>query len=316
VEHKQVTRVLMGAAALLVTSLALAKAPAELKIPGTGVFPESLTSSRNGTVYIGSAGLGQVYKIAPGKDTAEVFIKPGTGGIHQVFGVFADDKTNTLWLCTNVFGGPPGAAPVPGALHSFDLKTGAAKNRYEFPAGGMCNDIAVGKDGVVYASDTQGMQVLRLAKGSNKLEVWAGNGAFGPPGGVLDGIAVVDGRVIVNTLLTSKLFAVSVAADGKAGAVQELKLSSPITRPDGMRSIGGNALLSTDGNGLIQRVVIKGDEAQVTTVKKDLDGVVAVTVVGKMAYALEGQLGIMMARPGGPPPPKEKAYHAVGFELK
>jgi hypothetical protein len=201
-------------------------------------------------------------------------------------------------------------------LHSFDLKSGAPQSHFDFPAGGMCNDIAVGGNGSVYATDTQGMQVMRLAKGTNKLEVWAGNGAFGPPGGVLDGIAFVNGRVIVNTLLTSKLFAIPVKDGGKAGIVKELKLSNPITRPDGMRSYGGKGLLTTDGNGLIRRVVIKGEEAAVTTVKDGLDGVVAVTVVGDMGYALEGQLGIMMARPGGPPAPKEKPYRAVGFPLK
>lgn len=44
-----------------------------------------------------------------------------------------------------------------------------------------------------------------------------GNGAFGPKGGALDGIAVFGNRVIVNTLLTSKLFSVPIQADGKPG---------------------------------------------------------------------------------------------------
>jgi hypothetical protein len=298
-----------------VAAPAVVASPAEILIPGTGVFPESITSTSNGTVYIGSAGKGEVYRVAPGGATAEPFIAPSTGGIKQVFGLLADESTNTLWLCSNLMGGAPGAAPVPGALHSFDLTSGSAKSSYAFPAGGMCNDIAVGGNGDVYASDTMGMQVLRLPKDGAALEVWSAKDAFGPPGGVLDGITVVDGRVIVNTLITSKLFAVEVGADGKAGAVTELKLNQPLTRPDGMRSIGAGTLLSTDGTGKIQSVKIAGDMAEVTTVKDGLDGVVAVTAFGKQAYALEGQLGIMMARPGGPPPPAEKPYHAVGFTL-
>jgi hypothetical protein len=290
--------------------------PMEIAIPGTAVFPESLTSAADGTIYIGSAGKGEVYRVAKGMATAEPFIAPGTGGIKQVFGVLADDSTGTLWLCSNQLGGPPAAGPPsPGALHSFDLTSGAPKAHYDFPAGGMCNDIAVGAGGDVYASDTMGMQVLRLPKGGAALEVWSPKGAFGPPGGVLDGITVVAGRVIANTLLTSKLFAVEVGADGKAGKVTELKLSAPLTRPDGMRSHGADSLLSTDGTGKIQRVTIAGDQAEVATVKEGLDGVVAVTTVGSMGYALEGQLAILMARPGGPPPPAEKPYHAVGFTL-
>lgn len=319
--------------------------PAEISIPGTGVFPESLTSSKDGTIYIGSVGKAQVYRVAPGASTAEPFIAPGTGGLKQPFGVFADDAANTLWVCSNEVsaGGPPGPKPgVINGLFSFDLASGAAKAHYDFPNGGMCNDIAVGGNGDVYATDTQGMQIVRLPKGGSALEVWSGKGAFGPAGGVLDGIAVVGNRVIANTLLTSKLFAVEVGADGKAGKVTELKLTAPgaaaaaptpppaeagkagaagapepvlpLTRPDGMRAWGTDGLLSTDGTGKIQHVVINGDSAEVHTVKDGLDGVVAVTTVGDHAYALEGQLGIMMAAPGTTPP-AEKPYRAVGFAL-
>src|SRR5262245_9554613 len=75
--------------------------PAEISIPGTGVFPESLTSSSDGTIYIGSVGQAQVYKVKAGTATAEPFIAPGTGGLKQAFGVFADDAGGTLWVCSN-----------------------------------------------------------------------------------------------------------------------------------------------------------------------------------------------------------------------
>lgn len=293
--------------------------PAEISIPGTGIFPESFTSSKDGTIYIGSVGKAQVYRAAAGTATAEPFIAPDTGGIKQVFGVFADDASGTLWVCSNSVkpGGPPG--PVPGVingLYGFDLATGAAKAHYDFKAGGMCNDIAVGPNGDVYATDTMGMQVMRLPKGGSALEVWSAKDAFGPAGGVLDGIAVVGNRVVVNTLLTSKLFAVEIGADGKAGNVTELRLSQPVVRPDGMRAYGSDGLLTTNGEGKIQHVTIAGGTATVQTVKEGLEGVVSVTTVGNYAYALEGQLGIMMAAPGAnPPPPPEKPYRAVGFPL-
>lgn len=302
-----------GDHATQVGASATASAPVDISIPGTGIFPESLTSSRDGTVYIGSVGQAQVYRVPPGKTLAEPFIAPGTGGIKQVFGVFADDGTGTLWACSNVVSGPPGGATGPSALHSFDLASGTPKASYPFPSGGFCNDIAVGANGDIYASDTNGMQILRLPKGGTALQSWSPKGAFGPSGGAVDGVAVVGGRVIVGTLLSSKLFAVEVGADGKAGHVTELKLSAPLTRPDGIRSWGQD-LLSTDGSGKIQHVVIDGDSAMVSTVKDGLDGVVAVTVVGNTGYALEGQLGIMMAQPGTTAP-AEKPYMAVAFTL-
>jgi sugar lactone lactonase YvrE len=310
----------LGAIALAVAGAVCAAAvsaatPAEIAIPGTGVFPESITSSKDGTLYIGSVGKSLVYRAAPGKAAAEEWIKPGTGGIKQVFGVLADDASGTLWLCSNQLGGPPGSPPTgTNALHAFDLASGQPKGSWPFPAGGMCNDIAIGADGSAYATDTMGMQVLRLPKNGKALEVWSAKGAYGAPGGVLDGIAVVDGRVIVNALVPGKFFATAVKPDGSAGAVTELKLSKPVTRPDGMRAWGKGGLLTTEGTGRIDHLMISGDSAMVHTVKEGLDGVVSVTVVGNSAYALEGQLAIMMGPPNAPKP-AEKPYRAVGFDL-
>lgn len=292
---------------------AAAALPAEISIPGTRVFPESLTSTSDGTIYIGSIGQSQIYRVPPGGSTAEVFIQPGTGGMKQVFGVFADEASGTLWACSNELGdGPPGANSGPSALHAFDLASGSAKGSHPFPQGGMCNDIAVGSNGDVYATDTQGMQVLRLPGGSGTLEVWSPAGAFGPAGGVLDGISVVDGRVIVNTLATNKLFAVEVAPDGKAGTVTELVLSAPLSGPDGMRTYRDGVLV-TDNTNKIQYVAIDGNNATVTTVKDGLEGPVSVTAIGDYGYALEGQLGILFAPPGAGP--EEKPYRAVGFPI-
>lgn len=312
----------LAGALVLCAALPLASAapppapPAEILIPGSGIYPESLTSTPDGTVYIGSIGKAQVYRAKPGSATAEVFIAPGSNGLKQVFGVYADPRHDTLWVCSNTLGGAPGGPPPPpSALHSFRLKTGAPLGRYEFPHGGMCNDIVTAPDGTAYATDTPNMQVLRLAKGAKALEVWAGGGAFGPPGGVLDGITLLGDRVVVNTLVTSKLFAIPVGKDGKAGQVVPIKLTRQVTRPDGMRAIGKDTLLSTDANGMIVKVVLWEDIGTVSTVKAGYDGLVGVTPVGKIGYALEGQLGALMRAPGGPSPPPERPFKALAFDL-
>lgn len=294
------------------TEAATQEIPEEISIPGERVFPESITSTADGTLYIGSVGQSQIYRVPPGATTAEVFIPPGTGGIRQVFGVLADEAGGTLWACSNLLGeGPPGATPPgPSALHGFELATGISSSSHALPAGAMCNDIAMSPGGDVFVTDSNGMLVLRLARGTTALESWSPPGAFGPPGGVLDGIAIVGNRVIVNALLTGKLFAAEIAGEGSAGTVQELKLSAPLDGPDGMRAYGSNGVLVTDGTGKVQHVTIEGDAATVTTVKDGLDGPVSVTAVGKVAYALEGQLDVMFG--GGQ---AEKTFRAVVFTL-
>jgi hypothetical protein len=57
------------ATALLAPALAVlaAQARTEITLPGTRVFPESMTSTADGTLIVGSLGHGNVLRIAPGK---------------------------------------------------------------------------------------------------------------------------------------------------------------------------------------------------------------------------------------------------------
>ncbi len=292
------------AAASAMTPSAQAAAPAEIVVQGERVYPESLTSASDGTVIIGGLGSHAIYRAKPGSAAAELWIAAGTDGLQSVLGVFADEKSNTLWACSSTFAAP-GSPPPPGAdLHAFDLKSGASKARYPLPtAGSLCNDIAIAKDGTLYVTDTRNMQVLRLKKGAASLEVWAGGEGFGPKDGVLDGIALLGQRVLVNALVENKLYSVPIESDGRAGAIVEVKLDQPISRPDGMRSFGKNSLLLVDAaeGGRLSLVTLKGDEGVVKTLKSGFaDGPTAVTLVGTNAYVLEAQLAKMRANPPVP----------------
>jgi sugar lactone lactonase YvrE len=309
--------------ALLVSTAACAVAnagaPATITVPGDKpLFTESMTSAKDGTVIVGSVIGRTIFRAKPGETSAEAWIQPGTEGMNSVFGVFVDDKTNTLYACSATMGGGPRPAggeapppPPPANLYVFDLKTGAHKAHYPFPGTGtFCNDIAVDSNGNVYATDTNNMQVVQLKKGAKELTVWSAEGAYGPKGGVLDGIAVLGDRVFVNTLVTSKIFATPIGKDGKAGMTVEVKLDTPAERPDGMRSFGKNSLLVAEGGGgKLSKIVIKGDSGTRTVLKDGLtNGLVAVTVVGTTAYALES--GARMGPPGaggGAPPSPPKA---------
>jgi sugar lactone lactonase YvrE len=291
--------------------------PDTITVPGEKIFPESITSLSDGSVIVGSIGQKAVYRAKPGSDTAAVWLAPGTENLNNVLGVFADNKAGTVYVCSNLLG-PPGPGPAVNAqLLTFDAKTGTEKGHYVFPdEKGVCNDIAVDANGNAYATDTNNMEIVRLKKGAAALEVWAGNGAFGPKGGVLDGISVLGKRVVANTLATSKLFSIPIGADGKAGTVVEVKLDKEITHPDGMRSFGKSDVLIIEGGngGRLSRITLSGDTGKVTTVKEGYpDGPVAVTVVGTTAYVLEGQLAAFMRGPNAPatPPPKPFTATAV-----
>ena len=102
-----------------------------------------------------------------------------SNGLQQVLGVLADEAAGTLWVCASATGGR-GGAPLVGetALKAFALKDASFKASYAFPGNGLCNDIAVAKDGTVYATDTIQARVLRLKKGASALDVWAADAAL------------------------------------------------------------------------------------------------------------------------------------------
>ena len=79
---------------------------ADIRINDTQVFPESITSMSDGTVISGSV-KGIVYRAEPNSGIANPWISHSPeNGILTILGVLADEKSNTLWLCSvpNFFG--------------------------------------------------------------------------------------------------------------------------------------------------------------------------------------------------------------------
>ena len=122
-----------------------------------GAQSESVTSTRDGTVFFGGTGKGTIYRALPDASQAEPWIDGPAVGLNRVLGVLAHEETNTLWVCNNNTGGGRDGSPVVGqtGLRSFDLKSGAPKGNYPFPTnGGTCNDIAVSANGTVLFSSS------------------------------------------------------------------------------------------------------------------------------------------------------------------
>ena len=261
-------------------------------------FPESVTSTRDGTLYVGSFNLGGVVKAVPG-GKAEQFIKPGAAGSRSVLGVLADEKSGMLYVCSNdITGfGVPGPGDTKGAwLKMFDLASGAPKGSFALSdPKSLCNDIAVGADGTAYISDSFTPNVYSLKPGGTALEVWATDPLLAPAkdGVGLDGIAFgADGNLYVTTYIPAALFKIAVK-DGKAGAITALKTSRQLDHADAMRTFG-DSLLLIEGNGKLDKVTIKGDDAEIEIIKDGFAEPVSVTQIGNTAWVAEGKLSYII----------------------
>src|SRR3546814_13701384 len=60
--------------------------PPEIAIPQPRVFPESITATRDGTLIVGSAGNGTIWRARPGDKAATIFIAPDSSGLVSEIG--------------------------------------------------------------------------------------------------------------------------------------------------------------------------------------------------------------------------------------
>jgi hypothetical protein len=284
------------AAAVAATSVAAVATAAgagpkgDIRIDGAHVFPESMSSTADGTVYVGSI-WGVVYRAKPGAATAEAWTQPE--GVLSILGVLADPAHGTLWLCStpNNFRNPPIAGT--SAVMALDLKTGKPKGAWPFPApASTCNDITIAKDGTAYASDTSNGRVFTIKPGAKAMELFAEDARLkGIDGIVFSG----DGTLYANIVTKGQLVRIDRGADGKFSGVTVLKLSQPVAGPDGFRLISGKRFLLAEGNsGKVDEATIDGDNATITVLKEGLVSPPGVTAVGKTAYAIEGKIGYLI----------------------
>jgi hypothetical protein len=276
------------ALSVLVTSAAVA---APILVPGEHAYPESVSSSSDGTLYIGRAGDGGIVRKRPGSPS-QIWIAPGAFGSRSIFGVLVDERAGMLWVCSDDMSSYGIASPGAGktALKGFDLKTGQGKISAELPGDNrFCVDIAVASDGAVYMSEGTG-SILKLDSNARAFQICASD----PQLEDVDGIAFgADGNLYVNTYAGGGLFRIDVK-NTPAGKVTKLPTPRPLSHPDGMRALTGNTFLMVEGDGKLDQVSIQGDTVLLKELKSGLREPAAVTQVGHTAWVAETQISAMI----------------------
>lgn len=278
-------------------------APVEFQLPGDQYYPESVTSTADGALYVGSLATGRVDELAPGATTASVFLRGGDP--KGVTGLLADEESGTLFLCAVDITQLLEQTPPTSEVRAYDLETAELKMTYPFPGPAFCNDLALDDRGNLFVTDSLG-RVYQIPEGAASLALWSSDPLLGPstPGGFgADGIALDGaGNVYVNTFSDGRLIRIPIAGDGSAGDAVEIQVSPALSGPDAMRMIDASTLLVVNGNsGELVRVSLSGAAGTSTLVRDGLNMPTSVAVTGSTYWVTEGQIGVLFGLVPGPP---------------
>jgi streptogramin lyase len=283
---------------LAVASTGAMAAPDYIVLPGDRAFPESITSTRDGTLYTGSFASGGIVRVRP-NERPELWIQPGASNTASTFGVVADERSNTLWVCSNNLSALginiPGSTPG-STLKGFDLNTGEVKVSATLAGDKtLCNDIAIGADGSAYVTNSLTPEILKLAPGAHTFSVWFTDPTLQPPTGAgLDGLAFGgDGNLYVDRYGPADLYRIDIKS-GKASKLTKLQTSRPLVLADALRPLGRHAFLLIEGGGRLDRMTVEGDAARIETLKEGYSTPTGVTPVGDTAWVSEGQLSYLL----------------------
>jgi hypothetical protein len=75
----------------VVSTLAAIAEAQSIALPGLRAFPESLTSTVDGTLFVGRLGDGGIVRANSRTGEVTVFVAPGESESRSILGVFADD---------------------------------------------------------------------------------------------------------------------------------------------------------------------------------------------------------------------------------
>jgi hypothetical protein len=278
-------------AAGLSVVLASAAMAANVSVPAKSQ-PESITVAPNGDLILGSASSPKIYRAKKGTEKADVFVDVSADGAVSFLGVLSDPPTNTLWAC-EIYTAPPGGARH-SALRGFDLKTAAAKFRWELPGDqNLCNDFVIGPDKALYISDTFGAKIWRLKPGAAAPEVFSDDRTLLG----IDGITFIGDVLYENNVIFNKLYRVPMDATGRAGKPEDIWTDKPIKGPDGMRAANGKLFLTENGAGKVDVVTVTGDTASITVLQQGLSVPTAIEPFGDTLWYGERMADVAHSMP-------------------
>jgi sugar lactone lactonase YvrE len=275
-------------------------------------FPEGVAVDKNGNFYIGSMELGVIHIAQANSEKSRPFIRPNaTNELVSVLGLYVDDATDTLYVCSSDAGNSPRTGTAGAAIKAFQLPSGDFIASYEWPAfsgtvwtdevptdaNGFCNDMTMDADGNLYATDSWYPRILKLPAGGSELEEWLVDPIFHPTSTPwhLNGIDIDQSNNVLYVVENhpGTLYAVPIGANGDPGTASEIEISPrALLSPDGLKLAAPNVLVTAEGGnvgGGVSIVHVDGGRATVDPVISGLNQVATLALREGSAWVVENQ---------------------------
>ncbi len=255
-----------------------------ISLPKGFQYPNGITRSSNGTVYVGSITSDRILQISPKNKIKTIF--EGDKDIFAVTSLRLDEARGILW------GASPDVLGTAGKhrIFAIDINSNKVLQIITIPDGGFGNDIALDSQGGVYITDSLLPRIHYLPPGATQLQTWVENQLFRTRKRFgLSGIALRgDGVLFVTMYSDGRLFKVK-----PNRTVEEIELPRKIDGSDAI-ALGEDGSLITieggieSGNGrLLQLQVDSKTKHKFKVLASGMNLPVNLTVAGKEIWVTE-----------------------------
>jgi sugar lactone lactonase YvrE len=218
-------------------------------------FPEGITATGAGRLFVGSVASGAIYTVAPGDTTATQFLAAGTLPKPGVLGMSVSKDGGLLWVCNT------DTANAHGDIVGIGVGDGQVKATHPMPDsanGAFCNDITIAADGTLWATESFGGRIFRISTGdlpsNTPATVWLEAPALAPPAAGafgVNGLALVNGQLLLVNSSSGKLLTIDPKlATPTSDDLREIPLTAPgqtgtftMANPDGMTRVSDTEVL-------------------------------------------------------------------------
>lgn len=317
--HYLILIILIVATGCSTTDKSLISTIAErIKLPDEMRYPNGITHSPDGSIYVGSVVSGNIIHLARDGSAHTVFTE--TGDVFAGTSLRFDSLTNILWVASPDFLGTKqldgSIFRRPHHLAAIAISDAQVIRTWTIPDKGFANDIALDTAGGVYVTDSINDRIYHLSSATSTLDVVVAHPLLQPgklgPAGIT---RLSNGDLIIGLFSQGHLLRITFdKAQLKKGKhlpqITRLALQRNIENPDGIYAASDKRIIVlegavTSGNGKVLEIDLTSPEPHtVTELAQNIDSPLNLTIKQGELWVTEGRVRHLMLKDKNIPTPE------------